>query len=774
MITPNCTPGDGATAPFSALPTGADGMSFDELLDRWEDLGGQARRCGKEWSVRCLEHDDRHPSASIGEGEDDRVLIYCQVCSPGDEAGYFARTMARLRGDPVLTPERLERARARRTSRRDDTWRPSGVVHVYHSAEGRPVARKLRGERTDGETGETHRSFRWERAVTTASGGTAWLPRLADVAVPLYRLHKVRPRIDAGDAVLLCEGESDCEAAWERDYVATTSPHGASKNPGDSKWCDEYTEQLKGAARVDIVADADELGLAFAEIRRAALERAGIEVWAWKPPYAKDLREHLESGRTMEELEFVPAPVSATSTTTTPRQTEWSAPDLLAAHFDPPKYAVPGIVPQGLSMVIGGPKMGKSWLTLGIALGVASGGKVLGYIDVPQGEALVYALEDTPVRLQDRLRQMLGDEPAPQALTVVTALPRLGAGGADALDAALTKRPGCRYVVVDVLARVRDPLGKGQQYESDYAAIATLKEIADAHGVALTVVHHDRKAAASDFVEKCSGTNGIAGAADALLVLTRSRGRADARLNITGRDLEERTEALDFHAEPITGWRLSVEGQAAARELATTSATILSHLARTGVPLGPKQIADELSLSHPLVRRTLSRMVEREQVTKDGYGTYRSLAEGVTPVRVSQSTEPIQGKCDSGTTVTASTRTTVPSAPSTSDTPTDDLPPLWPDLDEPCEICGERTSVRYWPAPAFTMRCPEHPPPARFQSQPEHLTELPPLIKDEDAAERGYHCDTCAATTGLRYWPEPVGQLRCQAHSPQSEPEEAS
>lgn len=61
-------------------------------------------------------------------------------------------------------------------------------------------------------------------------------------------------------------------------------------------------------------------------------------------------------------------------------------------------------------------------------------------------------------------------------------------------------------------------------YERDYRIVGGLKMLADAHpGSSIIVVHHTRKASGSDFVDAVSGTQGIAGAADTILLLQRDR-----------------------------------------------------------------------------------------------------------------------------------------------------------------------------------------------------------------------------------------------------------
>jgi len=228
-------------------------------------------------------------------------------------------------------------------------------------------------------------------------------------------------------------------------------------------------------------------------------------------------------------------------------RTGWTADLLLATTLPEPRWAVPGLLPAGLSVLAGAPKIGKSWLLLDICLRVAMGSKVLGACDVEPGPTLYLALEDTARRLQERARRLLRDEPAPSTAHLHTSWPRMGEGGADLLRDHLAAYPDTRVVAVDVLSRVRDlTKGNQQQYEADYEAMTTFKRLADAYGVAVLVNHHDKKAKEKDWLSNVSGTRGVTGAADAVMLLSKERGRADGVLSITGRDVEEARHALTF------------------------------------------------------------------------------------------------------------------------------------------------------------------------------------------------------------------------------------
>ena len=109
-------------------------------------------------------------------------------------------------------------------------------------------------------------------------------------------------------------------------------------------------------------------------------------------------------------------------------------------------------------------------------------------------------------------------------------------------------------VVIDVFAKMRGQAPQGvSAYDADYVAVGYAKRLADHYGVAVVLVHHVRKAASEDFLTEVSGTNGIAGAADATLVLKRARGQADGILHVTGRDVDEAEYALQFQPPPEPG-----------------------------------------------------------------------------------------------------------------------------------------------------------------------------------------------------------------------------
>ena len=219
-------------------------------------------------------------------------------------------------------------------------------------------------------------------------------------------------------------------------------------------------------------------------------------------------------------------------------------------------------------LLVGPPKIGKSWLVLTVALAAAAGGKALS-ITIPKRPVLYLALEDGDRRLQDRCRKLLRGDPIPREFEYLL---RLEQGRViDTITAWLDREHDLPpLVILDTLGKVMPPALLGESsYQRDYRIGTTLKRIADDHaGMCLLTNHHDRKAAAEDWVDTVSGTHGLAGAADTVIVLTRARHETSGLLRVTGRDVPEGEYALtvaDGFAWDLDGADLE-EAAARARE----------------------------------------------------------------------------------------------------------------------------------------------------------------------------------------------------------------
>ena len=309
--------------------------------------------------------------------------------------------------------------------------------------------------------------------------------------------------------------------------------------------------------------------------------------------------------------------------------------DVLARkQFAPVRFVVPAILPEGLALLAGKPKFGKSFLALQVAIAVASGSDAFGSLPVDAGDVLYCALEDSERRLSDRLKQMCpGNDAVPSRLHFKTGIKRLGMGCERELRNWLGEHPDAKLIILDTWVRIKpESAGRSSAYDEDARGITPLHDIAKSHpGLCILVIHHTRKMDADDPFDTISGTFGLTGVADTLVVLTR-QGRL-VKLCGQGRDIEGYEKALS-RVSLTGGW--SIEGDA--REVAKTGErqAILDALAEAdGLPMTAREVADAIEHKYDAVRRTLNRMAVRGEIargTKRGTFTLLEALEVVPTV----------------------------------------------------------------------------------------------------------------------------------------------
>lgn len=358
------------------------------------------------------------------------------------------------------------------------------------------------------------------------------------------------------------------------------------------------------------------------------LGERGLELWlAWSkksPKFDADdamrVWESLEGQRTDYRAVFAEAQrrswVNPKSAATPAAPVKYdgkprTAAALLGATFQPIKWTVPRILPEGVYLLAASPKIGKSWLALQISIAVAGAGEVLGQ-RAECGSVLYLALEDSDRRLQSRLKkldaEMLLDDEAAGRLSFETRWPRIDEDGGAGLDAWLKAHQDARLVIIDVFERFRAPRSpKGNLYSEDYAAMRAIKTLADKYRVTVLVVHHIKKGEADDAVELVSGTQGLAGGADGVLILKRPRGAVRGELHIVGRDLEdEGAFVVDFQRSTCR-WEMV----GTTREVAPTveRQAILDALREAGGPLRLSQVASSVKRSPSATSNLLRKLV---------------------------------------------------------------------------------------------------------------------------------------------------------------------
>ena len=230
-----------------------------------------------------------------------------------------------------------------------------------------------------------------------------------------------------------------------------------------------------------------------------------------------------------------------------------NAEDLQNRTYEPTPFLVDQLIPEGLHILAGAPKIGKSWLALWLCLCISQGQPLWNFATT-QGEVLYLSLEDSFQRIQTRLFDLTED--APSTLHFAIMADTLKHGLEQQIEQFLMEHPTTKLVVIDTLQRVRGTGSDSNLYANDYQDIGLLKQLADKRHIAILLIHHLRKLHDDDPMNMISGSTGLSGAADSTFVLQKSSRLANiASLHCTGRDIPDRTLKLEFGEEDHI-WKL--------------------------------------------------------------------------------------------------------------------------------------------------------------------------------------------------------------------------
>lgn len=224
---------------------------------------------------------------------------------------------------------------------------------------------------------------------------------------------------------------------------------------------------------------------------------------------------------------------------------------LMDMQFPKSRFCIQSLLPQGVSILGGAPKIGKSWMVLDWCVRIAKSEEVWN-LPTEKGTVLYLCLEDSLARIQDRLN-CITDE-APNNLYIATKSESIETGLIQQIQNFIITHTDTTLIVIDTFQMIRN--NSELSYANDYNEIGKLKQYADEMRISILLVHHLRKQGDSDPLNKLSGTTGISGAVDAVFVLDKDkRNENKANLLCTGRDIEQREFQLSFNRENCT-WEL--------------------------------------------------------------------------------------------------------------------------------------------------------------------------------------------------------------------------
>ena len=217
------------------------------------------------------------------------------------------------------------------------------------------------------------------------------------------------------------------------------------------------------------------------------------------------------------------------------------------------EYLIKNLLPTyGLHVLLGASKIGKSWLSLQWAYGIATGGAILGKIKVEKCKVLYFNLEESWELMRRRADQLKLPAIENGFLHSIHNFPKECKNIYHSLNCTLTDNPDIKFVLIDTMQKFLK-ISRLNEYDVCVNALSQLKEIADKHKVSILLIHHAKKDKDNeDWIDGGLGSMGIVATADTILKLSRKRNEGRAELNITGRSILETEYILSFDNQ--CGW----------------------------------------------------------------------------------------------------------------------------------------------------------------------------------------------------------------------------
>lgn len=375
-----------------------------------------------------------------------------------------------------------------------------------------------------------------------------------------YHLHNLA-NTKNGDTVYLVGGEKSADALAIRGSISVSAPDGADPQKFPSEVVPYFT-----MLNVIIIQNNDDVGKLFALAEASLIHPVAAsvkiidlsEIWESMPEHA-NISDYLQlyGDAGFEQVKLL---IEKTVCWTPPKTNVQSGnkslairsvKDLMTQHFVPTEFLVNGILPLGLTLLASPPKFGKSWFSLLLCLAVAKGTPFLG-LGTTKSDVLYLDLEDGDADLQERIKKLNMGEEAPAGLLYSTEAPTLADGLLDTLNQTLSSNPSIKLIVIDTLGVVLGAQNSdSNQFAQEYALYGSLKKVANAHSIALLVIHHLRKTGDDNNpFNRIYGGVATQAALDTMMVLEKDTHASDsAHLHVSGRRCPQQDFVLSFDAD---------------------------------------------------------------------------------------------------------------------------------------------------------------------------------------------------------------------------------
>lgn len=302
----------------------------------------------------------------------------------------------------------------------------------------------------------------------------------------------------------------------------------------------------------------------------------------------------------------------------------FTAAELRDMEFPPLFEPVPGLLCEGVHILAGRPKAGKSLLILQLAVAIAGGHQALGWFDTRKVGVVYLALEDGDRRLQRRIAAI--GQGWPEWLVFRTVVPTEMNRKVDQIKRLLDgfEKDEPAVLFIDTWGRFRPKKNGKDVYLDDYEPMAKLATLGQQRPqLTILIVHHTKKLGDEgdkmEMLEVVSGSYGLVGAADGIMVLDRKTGSMEATLTMVSRDTEERNYLLRKEGEVLRCVGAGVAG------LKPEEREIVAAILALGGVAGPSAVAAKLGVNLETTKKRMQRMTKGEPspLVKDQRGMYR-------------------------------------------------------------------------------------------------------------------------------------------------------
>ena len=304
---------------------------------------------------------------------------------------------------------------------------------------------------------------------------------------------------------------------------------------------------------------------------------------------------------------------------------------ILTTDFPDPVWIIPNLLPAGLAIFAGRPKVGKSWLALQISHSVSTGGMIFGH-QVEKGRVLYLALEDNSRRVKNRMLSQnwtIPDSEDFYFMTLDEFLKCIGPLHKQGTRNLLfyIQAGGFRLVVIDTLSRALIGLKDINDSQQVTEALSPLQEMALNNDIGLLVIDHHTKPKGFDNnpIDDISGSTAKAAVADTLIGIYRDPELKKYRWMATGKDIDTVDLILSF--DRLTGCWQS-EGSTGDVVASQQQQEILTLLRQKNEKMKVKDIAAQTNQKVPHVSERLDWLLNKGLVMKEGTGkttTYQAV-----------------------------------------------------------------------------------------------------------------------------------------------------